>query len=64
MDSISHKSYTVLKKSRESVLSTMYSVWLNPKHLKNTWRLIDPKYLSISIYNLWEWGKPLIHGDS
>lgn len=30
----------------------MYSVWLNPKRLKNTWRLMNPKYLPTPIYNM------------
>lgn len=32
----------------------MYSVCSNLKHLKNTWRLMNPKYLPIPIFNIEE----------
>lgn len=53
MDSISHNSETVLKgekKSKGECARRMCSVWVNPRHLKNTWRLVNLKYLRVPIY--------------
>lgn len=48
------RSFKKKKKSRENVPSTMYSVCSKPKHLKNTWRLMNPKYLPLTVFNIEE----------